>query len=98
VAKDNTTEQGNGQYSYFSLSASYAGYVSVYVQNSTVAGTLTEVAYSANEVNYNQEITVDVGSLAAFPVLPATITIGVGNEYILGGTGANETVTITYYY
>lgn len=102
VANDQTVSQANGAYSTFSLSASYAGYVSVYVQSSTVTGTWVEVIYSSHGVNYNQAYTgsqaIHAGSSAVFPVLPSSsITIGVGNG-LSTGSGATETVTITYYY
>ena len=95
---DQTVSQGAGAYSTWTVSASYAGYVSVYVQNSTVAGIQVEVIYSSYGVNYNQEITVSAGSSAVFPVLPSSsITIGVGNGLYFG-YGATETVTVEYYY
>ena len=103
VANDKTVSQGNGAYSDFSLSASYAGYVSVDVQSSTVAGTWVEISYSSNGVSYSQAYTgnqaINVGSSAVFPVLPSSsITIGVGNGLSFLSSGATETVTITYYY
>jgi|GEM_PF-922105 len=98
VAIDKTVEEGNGAYYTFTLSANYAGYVTINVDSSTVSGTWTEVSYTSHGVNYNQEITVNVGGTSAFPVLPSSsITIGVGNGLVVG-SGATETVTITYYY
>lgn len=95
---DQTVSQPNEAYSLWNFSASYAGYVSVSVLNSTVTGTHVEAIYSADGVNFNQEITVSVGYSAVFPVLPSsTIQIGVGNGLAVGN-GATETVTITYHY
>jgi hypothetical protein len=101
VATDKTVSQANSQYYNFSLSANYAGYVVVTVESSTVAGTWVQVSYSSHGLNYNQAYTgsqaISVGNSAIFPILPSTVTIGVGNGLIFG-SGATETVTITYYY
>jgi len=79
------------------FSASYAGYVSVWVQTSTTTNTYVQVIYSAYGVNYDQQITVGTGGTAVFPILPCLdIEIRVGNVNLL--TGATETVTITYHY
>jgi hypothetical protein len=108
---DETVSQGAGAYTNWTFSASYAGYVSVFIQTSTVSGTHVQVVYSwygvrygvkfnqdsSYGVNFNQEITVSAGSSAVFPLLPSSsITVGVGNGNIL--SSATETVTITYYY
>lgn len=99
VASDKTVEEGNGAYYTFTLSANYAGYVTILVDSSTVSGTWTEVIYTSHGVNYNQEITVNAGSSSVFPVLPSSrITIGVGNGLGWPSNGATETVTITYYF
>jgi hypothetical protein len=95
--KDQTVSQPASSYTVWTVSASYAGYVSVLVQSSTVAGTHVEAIYSSNGVNFNQEITVSAGDTAYFPILPSSsIQIGVGNGSILNG--ATETVTVTYHY
>lgn len=95
---DQTVSQPNGAYSTWTVSANYAGYVSVYVQSSTVSGTHVKAEYSAYGVNFNQELTVNAGSTAVFPILPSSsIKIGVGNGLVIG-SGATETVTITYSY
>lgn len=83
-------------YSAWTFSASYAGYVLVWVQSSSVAGTHVRVIYSAYGVNFDQEIVVSVGGTAVFPILPSSILVEVGNANSSGG--ANETVGITYYY
>jgi hypothetical protein len=99
VANDQTVTQGAGYLSDFSLSASYPGYVSVYVQNSTVAGTWVQLFYSdVYGFIYAPEVTVNVGNSAVFPVLPSNITIGVGNGNTIIEGGASEIVTIAYYY
>ena len=96
-----TVSQGASSYSTWTFSASYAGYVVVYVQSSNVSSTWLEVSYSSYGVNYNQAYTgsqaINVGNSAVFPLLPCPdITIGVGNGNAIGS--ATETVTITYWY
>jgi hypothetical protein len=94
---DQTISQPAGAYTVWTLSASYAGYVAVWVQSSTVSGTHIEVTYSAYGVSFDQTQVISAGDTAAFPILPCSdITVGVGNGNIIGG--ATETVTITYYY
>jgi hypothetical protein len=94
---DQTVSQPASSYTVWTVSASYAGYVSILVQSSSVAGTHVEAIYSSNGVNFNQEITVSAGDTATFPILPSSsIQIGVGNGSILNG--ATETVTVTYHY
>jgi hypothetical protein len=87
-----------GSYTYWTFSASYAGYVSVYVQSSTSGATYVEVIYSAYGVSYDNQIGVGSGGYSVtFPILPSSnIEIGVGNSNLING--ATETVTITYYY
>lgn len=97
IANDQTYSEAASSYATFTFSANYAGYVSVYVLSSSVAGTWIEVSYTSNGVTYNQEITTNVGYLAEFPVLPSsTITVGIGNGNIIGS--ATEVCTTTYYY
>lgn len=94
---DQTISQQASSYTVWTVSANYAGYVAVYVESSTVAGTHVRVIYSLNGVSFNQEIVVNAGDSANFPILPSSnIQVEVGNGNILNG--ATETVTITYYY
>jgi hypothetical protein len=94
---DQTVSQPASSYTIWTLSATYAGYVSIYVQSSSVSGTHVRVIYSAYGVNFNQEIVVNAGNTAIFPLLPSSsIQVEVGNGNVLNG--ATETVTITYYY
>jgi hypothetical protein len=98
---DQTYTQPAGSYSTVTFSASYAGYVNVYIQSSSVAGTWVEVIYSSNGVNYDQAYTgsqaINVGNSIEFPILPSSsITIGIGNGNIFGS--ATEVATITYNY
>ena len=102
IANDQTVSQGNGEYSNFSISASYAGFVVVQVQSSTVAGTSVEASWSIHGLNYYQAYTgsqaISVGNPVAFPVVPSNIIIGIGNDLSSPSSGATETVTITYFY
>ncbi|MGA2309511.1 MAG: hypothetical protein ABSG57_08190 [Candidatus Bathyarchaeia archaeon] len=94
---DQTISQPASSYTLWTLSASYAGYVSVWVQSSSVAGTHVKAIYSSHGVSFNQEIVVSAGDTASFPILPSSsIQIEVGNGNLVNG--ATETVTITYYY
>jgi len=92
-----TVSQPASSYVYWTVSASYAGYVSVWVQTSTTTNTYVRVIYSAYGVNYDHQIGVGTGGTAVFPLLPcSSIEIRVGNTNLL--SGATETVTITYHY
>jgi hypothetical protein len=94
---DQTISQPAHSYTPWTVSASYAGYVSVWVQTSTTTNTYVRVIWSAYGINYDQQITVGTGGTAVFPILPCSnIEIRVGNVNLL--TGATETVTITYHY
>jgi outer membrane murein-binding lipoprotein Lpp len=94
---DQTISLPASSYTSWTCSASYAGYVSVWVQTSTTTNTYVRVIYTAYGVNYDQQIGVGTGGTAVFPLLPcSSIEIRVGNTNLING--ATETVTITYYY
>lgn len=94
---DQTISQPASSYTVWTVSASYAGYVSVWVQSSSVPGTHVKAIYSSHGVSFNQEIVVSAGYTANFPILPSSsIQIEVGNGNLING--ATETVTITYHY
>jgi predicted PurR-regulated permease PerM len=94
---DQTVSQSVSSYTYWTVSASYAGYVSVDVLSSTTTKTYVEVIWYAYGVSYDNTITVGVSGTAVFPILPcSSIEIRVGNTNL--SNGATETVTITYYY
>ena len=89
--------QPHNSYTFWTFSASYAGYVSVNVQTSTTDKTYVQVIYSSHGVSYNNQIGVGTGGKVVFPILPSSsIEIRVGNTNWI--SGATETVTITYYY
>jgi cell division protein FtsB len=92
-----TMSQPASSYTNYTFSASWAGYVEVWIQSSSVAGTHVKVIYNAYGVNFNQEIVVVPGASAEFPILPSSsIQVEIGNSNIING--ATETVMITYYY
>jgi cell division protein FtsL len=94
-----TISQPASSYTHWTpaFSASYAGYVSVWVQTSTTTNTYVRVIYTAYGVNYDQQINVGTSGTAVFPLLPCSnIDIRVGNSNLMNG--ATETVTITYHY
>ena len=96
---DQTISQPASSYTHWTpaFSASYAGYVSVWVQTSTTTNTYVRVIYTAYGVNYDNQIGVGTGGTAVFPLLPcSSIDIRVGNTNLING--ATETVTITYHY
>jgi len=100
-----TVSQPASSYTYWMVSAGYAGCVSVWVQSSTTSNTYVEVIWSSSGVSesrvwvvsYDNTITVGTSGTAFFPILPSSsIEIRVGNTNLI--SGATETVTITYYY
>ena len=96
---DQTISQPASSYTHWTptFSASYAGYVSVWVQTSTTTNTYVRVIYTAYGVNFDQQIGVGTGGTVVFPLLPClSIEIRVGNSNLF--SGATETVTITYHY
>jgi uncharacterized coiled-coil protein SlyX len=95
---NDSIQQPAGQYTNWTESVEYAGYVSVWVQSSDVTSTHVAVSYSAYGVSFNQEVVVSVGGTAVFPILPSNITVFVGNGNLGFEGGASETVTITYFY
>ena len=91
-----TISQPAGSYYYWNFQLQYAGYIVVYVYSSTTTNTYVEVVWSYNGINYDQSITVGASGNAAFPVLPTTVQVRVGNTNIFNG--ATETVSIVYVY
>jgi cell division protein FtsL len=72
-----------------------AGYVTVDVRSNSTT-TYVEVIYSSYGVNYDNSVTVGTSGTAAFPVLPGTVEIRVGNTEAVDSVTA--TVTATYWY
>jgi len=97
LVNSQTISQPANSYTYWTFSASYAGYISVNVESSTTTNTFVEVVYTSHGVNYDERITVGTSGTAAFPVLPSNnIQVRVGNTNLI--SGATETVTVTYHY
>ncbi|MGQ9642140.1 MAG: hypothetical protein ACUVUF_08530 [Candidatus Bathycorpusculaceae bacterium] len=94
---DQTISQPVSSYTYWTFSASYAGYIVVTVHTSTTDKTYVRVIWSSYGVDYDESITVGASGTAVFPVLPASsIEVRVGNRNLL--SGATEIVSITYHY
>jgi predicted PurR-regulated permease PerM len=91
-----TINQPAGSYTYWNFQLQYAGYIVVYVYSSTTTNTYVEVVWNYNGINYDQSITVGASGSAAFPVLPTTVQVRVGNTNIFNG--ATETASIVYVY
>jgi hypothetical protein len=92
-----TVSQPANSYSYWTVSASYAGYVSVYVQSSTTDTTYVRVIYSSHGVNYDNQIGVETDGRAVFPILPsASIEIRIGDTN--PNVASSITLTVIYYY
>jgi predicted PurR-regulated permease PerM len=105
---DSTVTQTANNYTSWSFTASYAGYISVNVQSST-NNSYVRVIYSSYIIKYDNTVTVGTSGTAAFPVsvysflvfplptrLTANVEVRVGNTNL--ANRATETVTITYYY
>lgn len=96
LVNQQTISQPAGSYDYWNFQLQYAGYIVVYVYSSTTTNTYVEVVWNYNGINYDQSITVGASGSAAFPVLPTTVQVRVGNTNIFNG--ATETVSIVYVY
>ncbi len=73
----------------------FAGYVTVEVQSSSNT-TYIEMIYSAYGVNYDEKVIVGAGGALAFPVLPSTMAIVIGNTETVDPVSASVTATYTY--
>jgi hypothetical protein len=110
VNNETISQPANSYWSFSTNNATYAGYVVVWVQNSTTIQTYVRLFYSTyvttrvvnghaypTPVLYENRIDVGFDGTAVFPVLPySDINIRVGNTDL--DNGATEIVTITYYY
>jgi hypothetical protein len=93
-----TVSQPRAEYSSWTNTTSYAGYISVNVESSTTEKTWVWVIYSSHGVSYSELVDAGSGGIFRFPVLPSSIEIRVGNSNTWPADGATETVTITYYF
>jgi hypothetical protein len=89
--------QTAGNFSSWSFSISYAGYVVVDILTSSNNNTNVEVKYSWKGVNYDNTTGVGPGGSAWFPVLPAN-NLGIRVINTNPSSNASETVTIAYWY
>jgi hypothetical protein len=91
-----TISQPPSSYTNWTVTASYAGYVSVDVQSST-NNTYVQLIWSSHGISFDQKIVVGTNGTASFPILPASnIDIRIGNSNVFDE--ATENVTATYYY
>lgn len=67
VNNQTISQETASSYTVWYLYASYAGYVSFYVQSSSVAGTHVEVTYSSHGVYFSQEMVFSVGGNSSLP-------------------------------
>ncbi len=89
------TQDANASTTVYNDILEYAGLVSVGVESNSTT-TYIQVVYSSYGVNYNHNATVGTSGTAAFPVLPGTIVIRVGNTELVDAV--NATVTALYRY
>jgi flagellar basal body-associated protein FliL len=89
------TQDPNSTTPIFSDSIFYSGYVVVQA-TATANTTYAEVIYSYGGFNFDYNQTLGTSGTAAFPVLPGTLIINIGN---INQTAANTvTASATYYY
>ena len=97
VTPQSFTQNASESTTIFQYGLNYAGYVSVTVESSSNT-TYVELFYAYKGVNYDQNVTVAESGIAYFPVLPAGITIKIGNMDTYTGDTINGTVFAIYYY
>jgi hypothetical protein len=91
-----TVSQTAGNYTVWSESTNYAGYVSIQISSST-SNTYANITYTSHGVNYNNQINLGNSGTGYFPILPSTnVSVAVGNSLPSGS--ATENVTIIYFY
>ena len=90
VANSNSTDAYNN-------ALPYAGYIVVQA-SSTSNTTYVQTSYSVDSVNFNQTVVLGAIGTEAFPVLPSTLEVKMGNLDPVLSSFSNSTVTITYYY
>jgi len=103
IASRQIINQQAGSYTYYNVTAQYAGYIFVRIDSSTTNQNYARVSYTYNggqsphTITYNQRTDItSSGGWACFPVLPGSVTISVGNTNLVNG--ATMTVTIEYWY
>jgi len=96
-ATQSLTQDANSSTVMFQSQLDYAGYIIADVQSSSNT-TYVHVLYSYYGVNYDHNVTVATNGVAYFPVLPAVVTIRVGNTEPTGSDSVDSTVTAVYHY
>ena len=90
-----STQNANATTTLWNDQLDYAGYIVVQATASSNT-TYAEVLYTYGEVNFDYNQTLGTSGTAAFPVLPGTVEIKIGN---INQTNSNSVnVTVTYYY
>lgn len=90
--------QPAGQYNQFSFTVYYPGYVEVFVYGSTTSNTYVEISGESNNgISYSSgQVTVGTSGSLAYPVLPGSVYVYVGNNNLI--SGATEKIVIIYFY
>ena len=90
------TQQPN-QYTEWQFTTQYAGYVTIYVLDSTSDKTYVQVIYESSGVVFNSgKVDVTSRGIESFPVLPGNIIIRIGNNE--PANAASETLAVTLHY
>ena len=93
-----TISQPAGQYDQYSYTVNYPGYVEVFVYGSTTGSTYVEISGESNNgISYSSgQVTVGTSGSLAYPVLPGSVYVYVGNHNLI--SGATEEIAIIYFY
>jgi len=92
-----TVSQSAGDYTSWTFSPSYAGYLEILLSSATTPNTYVEVLVPSGYGIPPERINLTAEHEENFPVLPfAPVEIRVGNTNTVAN--ATETVTITYHY
>ena len=94
-ATQTLTQDANASTEIYNNIIEYAGYVSVAIESNSTT-TYVQVVYSSYDVNYDHNVTLGTSGTAAFPVLPGTIVIRVGNTELDDVVTAVVTVLYSY--
>ncbi|QIW23780.1 hypothetical protein EWF20_06160 [Sulfolobus sp. S-194] len=90
--------QPAGQYTEYTFTLNYPGYIKVIVYSSTTTKTYIQITgYSIQGISYTSG-QVDVGDSGnlSYPVLPGSVKVDIGNYNLING--ATEQIEIIYVY
>ena len=96
IANASTISIQAGRFTGTNFTVYYAGYIVVNVLYSSTSNITVALEYTSYAGEYYQMYSVDSGGTAKFPVLPASITVWVGNTNSL--YAATAMVEMLYYY